>query len=45
MNHADNSPDAYYPKRLAEQADGIFNMQNIEQHDVAHRLIGSAATF
>jgi len=45
MNHADNSPDAYNLERLAEQTDGIFDMHDIEQHDVAHRRIGPAATF
>lgn len=44
MDDADQSPGAQHPKRFAEQADGFFDMPNIEPHDLALGFIGSAAS-
>jgi len=43
MNHAGNATDAQNPTRFAQQTHRIFDVQNIEQHDEAHRSIGSPA--
>ena len=45
MNYAGNATGSQNPLSLAEQTQGIFNVQNVEQHDEAHRGIGSPAAF
>lgn len=43
MNHTGNAADLQNPMSFAQQTHRIFNVQNVEQHDEAHRSIGSPA--